>query len=100
MHKCLSINEVTSLRGLHLAHRLLTRINCVPEDSWTYWRQSSVKNENSKDNWASYRSSLTVSGPQQKHWAIRPFEKLHKLRSVCYPLLQKQRFQKQQRRGG
>jgi hypothetical protein len=28
-----------------------------------------VKKESSKDNWASYRSSLTVSGPQQKHWA-------------------------------
>jgi hypothetical protein len=31
-----------------LAHCLLTRIDCVPEDSWTYWRQSSVKNESSK----------------------------------------------------
>src|SRR6266704_725412 len=55
-----------------------------------------MKNENSKDNWSSYRSSLTVSGPQQKHWAIPPFGKSYKLRSVCYPPLRKRRFQRQQ----
>src|SRR6266704_2703548 len=59
-----------------------------------------MKNENSKDNWSSYRSSLTVSGPQQKHWAIPPFGKSYKLRSVCYPPLRERRFQRQQRRGG
>jgi len=53
-----------------------------------------VKNENSKDNWASYRSSLTVSGPQQMHWAAGRAKESLKLKSELCPLLQKQRFQR------
>jgi len=54
----------------------------------------------SKESYISCRASLTVSVPQRKHWAIRSLGKLHKLRSVCYPLLQRQGFRRPQRRGG
>ena len=40
--------------GVRLARCLVTRIDCVPEESWTYWRQSSVKSESSKKSWATY----------------------------------------------
>jgi hypothetical protein len=45
--KALSIPSHFPFR-VRLAHCLLTRIDCVPEESWTYWRRSSVKNESSK----------------------------------------------------